>query len=105
MREMKTLQQPSSKRFIYTLMGFIVSWCIFAGVIGCEVSAVATVKTNNPNMKVDFLFEHEGCRVYRFSDNGNDHYYAKCANGSFTSSEIPQGKTTRPEEIPTGETN
>ena len=44
---------------------------------GCYTPAVATSHTNNPAVPVDYLFAHDGCRVYRFQDNGS-HYYVRC---------------------------
>jgi hypothetical protein len=39
---------------------------------------------NNKTYQVEFLFEHDGCKVYRFYDNGNRVYYTNC-NGEITS--------------------
>jgi hypothetical protein len=36
---------------------------------------------NNGTYNVSYLFENEGCKVYRFSDNGMFIYYTNC-NGS-----------------------
>lgn len=33
--------------------------------------------TTNQAIKVELLFEKDGCKVYRFND-GNDHYYTDC---------------------------
>lgn len=33
--------------------------------------------THNGDFKVEFLFEHEGCKIYRFSD-GRTVYWADC---------------------------
>lgn len=33
---------------------------------------------NNVTYKVDYLFEHEGCKVYRFYDRGNNVYFTNC---------------------------
>lgn len=33
---------------------------------------------NNQYYKVEYLFEHEGCKVYRFSDNGYYVYFTNC---------------------------
>ena len=59
---------------------------------------IATKATNNPNVPVSLLFEHEGCSVYRFRDDGRHHYFVTCA-GSRLRSAInsyaeQQGKTT-----------
>ena len=39
---------------------------------------------NNKTYRVDFLFEHDGCKVYRFRDYGNYVYFTNC-NGEVTS--------------------
>jgi len=36
------------------------------------------VPGNNDTYKVDYLFEHEGCKVYRFRDMGNYVYFTNC---------------------------
>lgn len=33
---------------------------------------------NNDTYKVDYLFEHDGCKVYRFYDNGHFVYFTNC---------------------------
>ena len=33
---------------------------------------------NNKTYKVDYLFEHDGCKVYRFYDNGRHVYFTNC---------------------------
>lgn len=45
---------------------------------------IQTVQTKNPDYKVDFLFEHEGCRVYRFDEGKNTHYryFTNCNGGT-----------------------
>lgn len=39
---------------------------------------------NNKDYAVAYLFEHEGCKVYRFYDNGNYVYFTNC-RGDVTS--------------------
>jgi len=36
------------------------------------------VPNNNTTYNVDYLFEHEGCKVYRFYDRGNYVYFTNC---------------------------
>jgi hypothetical protein len=52
----------------------------------CSVqSPLAYTKAdNNKTYTVEYLFEHEGCKVYRFEDNGNYVYYTNC-KGDVTS--------------------
>lgn len=33
---------------------------------------------NNRTYQVDYLFEHDGCKVYRFYDMGNYVYFTNC---------------------------
>lgn len=70
---------------------------------GCAKKALETRETNNPNFKVERLFETDGCRVYRFTDEGNSHYFATCGDQTTTESEIPEGKTWRHEQITVAE--
>ena len=37
------------------------------------------VPNNNATYKVDYLFEHDGCKVYRFYDRGNYVYFTNCS--------------------------
>lgn len=34
---------------------------------------------NNATYNVQYLFEHEGCKVYRFMDMGNYVYFTNCS--------------------------
>lgn len=34
--------------------------------------------TSNTAYDVDLLFEHDGCKVYRFYDNGRSRYFITC---------------------------
>lgn len=49
-------------------------------LLGCENEPISEVNTQNPNISVAFLFEHDGCKVYRFYDNGA-RYFVNCGNG------------------------
>jgi hypothetical protein len=46
--------------------------------IGCAKDAKKTVETTNANFKVELLFENDGCKVYRFEDDGHYVYYTDC---------------------------
>ncbi len=43
----------------------------------CVAPAISQTATNNANVHVDRLFDHDGCTVYRFLD-GSYHYYVRC---------------------------
>lgn len=45
---------------------------------GCRIEPQDQTKTEN-GVQVDFLFEHDGIRVYRFIDAGNRIYFTKDA--------------------------
>jgi hypothetical protein len=70
---------------------------------GCAADAVSTSRSTNPAVPVSLLFEHEGCKVYRFADNGNYHYYANCKGSSVTTLTDTQteGKATVPNQMTT----
>lgn len=53
---------------------------ILAAVIalaGCEQQPQYKIRTDNPNIPVEYLFTHDGCKVYRFED-GRSRYFVKC---------------------------
>lgn len=54
---------------------------VLLATAGCSKDPVSSSTTNNPNLSVDLLFEHEGVRVYRFYDGGRAHYYAVPRSG------------------------
>ena len=45
--------------------------------LGCSRPGEVQTNTTNPEFKVERLFEHEGCKVYRFLDN-RAVYYVVC---------------------------
>lgn len=49
---------------------------LFAGCVG-----PALKMTTINSYKVDLLFEVDDCRVYRFEDNGNYHYFVTRTGG------------------------
>ncbi|HCO66459.1 MAG TPA: DUF4884 domain-containing protein [Dysgonomonas sp.] len=38
---------------------------------------------NNSDCRISYLFKYDGCKVYRFYDNGNRIYFTNC-NGNVT---------------------
>ncbi len=54
---------------------------------------VSSITPNdNQTYKVEYLFEHEGCKVYRFLDDGHFVYYTNC-NSDVTSIENDSTQT------------
>ena len=60
------------KTFLLLLVGFICFSCTISRPIAVVPS------DNNTTYKVDYLFEHDGCKVYRFYDKGNYVYFTNC---------------------------
>lgn len=48
-----------------------------------QVPISETKPQNNQTYNVEYLFEHDGCKVYRFIDRGNCVYFTNC-NGMVT---------------------
>lgn len=77
-------------------------------LVGCEVADPIEIhRTDNAQVPVSLLFTHEGCKIYRFGDDGQYRYFVKCSNGdaSTSSDHIENcGKNCRHtvvEEVPT----
>jgi hypothetical protein len=60
------------KTFLLLLVGFICFSCTVSRPIAVVPS------DNNTTYQVDYLFEHDGCKVYRFYDKGNYVYFTNC---------------------------
>lgn len=76
-------------------------------LLGCAEEPVSTGASSNANIAVSLLFEHEGCKVYRFLDAGHYRYYVRCSDGTQATGHTYSescGKNctrTRRDEIPT----
>ena len=72
-----------------------------AMLAGCARGPVATAATDNAQIKVERLFDHDGCTVYRFWDSG-PRYFVKCRDGSARtewSENYPCGKSMCRREV------
>lgn len=61
---------------------FLSVTCILLfGLSSCftERPVAKQVPQNNDTYQVDYLFEHDGCKVYRFRDMGNYVYFTNCS--------------------------
>jgi hypothetical protein len=65
--------------------------------VACSKEGLFTKQTDNHEFNVDLLFEHDGCRVYRFRDGGYNRYFTNC-KGS-TSWIERSGKTSKPRSV------
>jgi len=70
-------------------------------LLGCANDPISTKSTNNPDVRVSLLFEHDGIKVYRFYDNGNYIYYTD-ARGRTTWNQS-EGKSTKHMEVETAD--
>ena len=61
----------------------LVACCSYL-LVSCVATYPRPVTTeapvNNHQYQVDYLFEHEGCKVYRFYDQGNFVYFTNCTD-------------------------
>jgi hypothetical protein len=80
---------------LQTAITFVAALWLLMLLVGCEADPVSRVQSsNNKNITVDFLFEHEGCRVYRFDDGDmRQVYYANCGAFAQTSWDRSCGKS------------
>jgi hypothetical protein len=63
------------KQIAAALLIISLSSCILQQPVASQTAV------NNQDYKVDYLFEHEGCKVYRFADRGYVVYFTNC-NGN-----------------------
>lgn len=72
----------------------LLAGTLIAGLSSCSPSLPIERRNsdNNKTYKVDYLFEHEGCKVYRFNDNGNYVYFTNCT-GDVTAISTDSTKT------------
>lgn len=71
------------KKYITRITTFFMI-SLFLSSCYSEKSLLVTPSDNNQTYKIDYLFEHDGCKVYRFYDRGNYVYFTNC-NGEVTS--------------------
>lgn len=69
------------------LAGMAVTSCVMQRSVSESQSA------NNPDYRVSYLFEHDGCRVYRFYDSWSGSYVYFTTQGDVTA--IPNDSTRR----------
>jgi len=62
------------KNFLPFTLAIIVAGCFTPG----QMPVKTQTPDNNQDYKVDYLFEHDGCKVFRFYDRGNVVYFTNC---------------------------
>ena len=75
---------------------------IILTAIGLQACSETPVKSDvvGNGVDLDLLFEHDGCRVYRFYDYGSAHYFTDC-RGSVSDLRSCGKNCTREESIET----
>lgn len=76
----------------------LLALAVIATVSSCKEMLKEEIQTDNQNIKVQLLFEHDGCKVYRFYD-ARWVYYTDCSGS--TAWLEKQGKNYVPEEVQT----
>lgn len=61
------------KHFLPLAFPFLLASCAY------QIPLRKTHSDNNRTYEVEYLFEHDGCKVYRFHDRGNYVYFTNCA--------------------------
>ena len=69
--------KPGITNFKYLSL-LLLAGCL--SLAGCYTQQPLTngPSQNNDTYKVQYLFEHEGCKVYRFYDRGQYVYFTNC---------------------------
>ena len=63
------------KKFVLAVIVFVM----FLGFSGCKGDAKEV--SQDGDFKIEFLFEKDGCKMYRFLDGGRYIYWAVANNG------------------------
>lgn len=68
---------PLVMRALIHILPLLVVGTLF---VSCEAGRPisTTPPQNNKTYRVEYLFEHDGCKVYRFYDRGNYVYFTNC---------------------------
>lgn len=64
----------------------------------CQQPAIEKFGTNNSAIPVELLFEHDGCKIYRFIDGNRHHYFGKCKDATSICHQEGCGKNCSYEE-------
>ena len=75
---MKLIKNTKMKHLIKAFVLLLVTLSLFSCKIGRPISKMTP--GNNETYKVEYLFEYDGCKVYRFQDSGHYVYFTNCYN-------------------------
>lgn len=59
----------------------------------CNREAQQVIQSSNSEIRLELLFVHDGCKVYRFVDGGRNVYWSDCRGNMSTSYFQSQGKS------------
>ena len=74
-------------------MKYLTFIIIFSLIAGCRHEAQESIPLNNSEIKLELLFEHDGCKIYRFID-GNAVYWTDCSGQVKSEYRTRSGKNT-----------
>ncbi len=82
--------------------GFFLALTLVVTTVCCLNDPVSTQPTNNAHVPVSLLFEHDGCKVFRFTDGQYARYFAlgTCGDASVSHVESCGKNCSRPVEVP-----
>jgi len=66
------------KILVKSILFIIVTFNMISCMIQEPISVAAP--ENNKTYEIEYLFEHDGCKMYRFMDNGTYIYFSNCNN-------------------------
>ena len=66
------------------LIRSLIPVLVIAGLFSCASQRPISklIPSNNETYEVEYLFEHDGCKVYRFKDHGHYVYFTNCSNST-----------------------
>lgn len=75
--------------FIFTILAVLIIG------VGCMQRPIETIRPyNNDTYSVQYLFEHDGCKVYRFIDRGQCVYFTNCWGETISKTDSTQTRNT-----------
>ncbi|MFC0771409.1 DUF4884 domain-containing protein [Terrimonas alba] len=77
-------------RILPVILLFLASGCVTQTRIPLREGK----SQNNKTYNVDYLFEHEGCKVYRFYDRGNYVYFTNCRGETIVKTDSTEVRNT-----------
>lgn len=72
---------------------------LLAAVVVISCVRKSQEQTQNGDFNVEFLFEQDGCRVYRFKDAGRYIYWSNCAGRTQYTEVHSNGKSRYSHEV------